>query len=106
MQIVAHPNMQEIANIGPQHDRARSFAVFEPDVAMRKAFGQGLVDTDVLIAICCARALRYSIGGCQIPTQSKDHAKRIEGTEAVIDQNLIKRCNIGANNPPRFAVLI
>ncbi|CAM3226822.1 hypothetical protein PAAM106076_12335 [Paracoccus aminovorans] len=95
-QQVRHPQEQQIAHIGPQHQRPRPVAVAQPHLARRQR-------TDRTRGGCGIQRAIGRLGGIfghrhYVAAQREDHAEGVERAEAVIDQHLVQRDQIGTDH--------
>lgn len=104
---VVDGEMQRVVLVGAQHQRPRALTVLEPRIpgagilparpglvaGLRRAIGDALVDRKAL--------RRDQVGRRKVTAQREDHPEGIERPEAIVDDGLVERRNLGMDGPRR-----
>lgn len=98
-QQVFKTQMQHIARIRAQGQRARALAVAQPDLSGLQS-RSGRTDAKILIAVIGGKRLGVCLDRNDVAAQRIYHPIGIKASEAVIDQHLVQCDDIGAYRAP------
>ena len=94
---VGHLHFENVAHRTAQHQRARTLAILQPDLAGLQASGSGLRPVLRLAGDRLRRRRTVQCG--DVAAQGEDHSVGIERPEAVVDEQMIESHDVGVDDP-------